>query len=62
MCKTYEMAIKFFTESKNEKQLELSYKEVEDFMNTYSDFSFYYNFSSSNIEREIYDLLEQHER
>jgi len=52
MKKKYAMAIKFFTETKNEEQLEISYKEIENFMNNYSSFKFFYKFQTFNIDEK----------
>ena len=49
MKSKYALAIKFFTESKNEEQLDLSYKEIEKFMTTYEEFKFFFNFSIQDI-------------
>jgi hypothetical protein len=49
MKSKYALAIKFFTESKNEEQLDLSYKEIEKFMTTYEEFKFFFNFSIQEI-------------
>ena len=46
------MAIKFFTETKNEEQMELSYKEIENFMNNYTTFKFFYKFQTFNIDEK----------
>jgi len=60
MKKKYAMAIKFFTETKNEEQLEISYKEIESFMANFSSFKFFYKFQTFNIdEKEIYRLPEE---
>jgi len=58
----YNLAIKFFTESKNEEQLELSYKEIERFMTTYESFKFYMNFSFENISDSVMKELSDEER
>jgi hypothetical protein len=50
MKSKYALAIKFFTESKNEEQLDLCYKEIEKFMTTYEKFKFFLNFSIQEIE------------
>lgn len=52
MKKKYAMAIKFFTETKNEEQLEISYKEIESFMSNFSSFKFFYKFQTFNIDEK----------
>ncbi len=46
------MAIKFFTETKNEEQLEISYKEIECFMANYNSFKFFYKFQTLNLDEK----------
>lgn len=57
MKKKYAMAIKFFTETKNEEQLEISYKEIESFMSNYGSFKFFYKFQSFNIDEKALNRL-----
>ena len=45
--KKYILAFKFFTESKNYPQLNLTYKEYEAFYDIYQKFKFFYKFSSN---------------
>jgi hypothetical protein len=52
MKSKYALAIKFFTESKNEEQLDLCYKEIEKFMTTYEKFKFFIKFSLQEIPTE----------
>ena len=52
MKKKYVMAIKFFTETKNEEQLEISYKENESFMANFCAFKFFYKFQTFNIDEK----------
>jgi hypothetical protein len=52
MKKKYAMAIKFFTETKNEEQIEISYKEIESFMSNFSSFKFFYKFEVFNIDEK----------
>ena len=53
----YQLAIKFFTETKNEEQLNIAYKEIEGFMQTYENFLFYYTFDPKNIAEKYYNAL-----
>jgi hypothetical protein len=62
MKSKYNLAIKFFTESKNEEQLELSYKEIERFMTTYEKFKFYMNFSLENVSEMVMKELTDEEK
>lgn len=62
MKNKYSLAIKFFTESKNEEQLELSYKEIEAFMTTYEEFKFYLKFSTETIPIQTQNNLSQEEK
>jgi len=55
----YQLAIKFFTETKNEEQLIIAYKEIEMFMQTYENFIFYYAFDPKNINAKYYDALSE---
>lgn len=58
----YHLAIKFFTETKNQEQLIIAYKEIESFMQTYENFLFYYNFDPKNIATKYYDALSEESR
>lgn len=53
----YILALKFFTETKNEEQLEIAYNEIEAFMETYENFLFYYYFDCKEIEQTYLDCL-----
>ncbi|MCQ2821329.1 MAG: hypothetical protein MJ252_29055, partial [archaeon] len=65
----YKLAVKFFTETKNEEQLALTYKEYEKFQETYQNFKFYYKFNlvdlnpkvKQNLTEEEISLLENEE-
>jgi hypothetical protein len=46
----YDLAIKFFTETKNEDQLNIAYKEIENFLNVFHNFKFYFSFDAKNEE------------
>jgi hypothetical protein len=62
MKNKYNFAIKFFTETKNEEQLELSYKEIEKFMSTFAKFKFYFIFSLNNIDDYVMEELTEEEK
>ena len=61
--KKYILAFKFFTESKNYPQLNLTYKEYETFYDTHQKFKFFYKFSSTSILNDnIFINLPPHEK
>ena len=61
--KKYILAFKFFTESKNYPQLNLTYKEYETFYDIYQKFKFFYKFSSTSILNDnIFINLSPHEK
>ena len=62
MKNKYHLAIKFFTESKNEEQIEISYKEIENFMETYEEFKYFLNFTVEIIPIELIETLTEEER
>lgn len=62
MKKKYHLALKFFTETKNEEQTSLSYKEIEEFLKSYHNYRYYYKFSAKKIPKKIYDQLTEEER
>jgi hypothetical protein len=62
MKSKYSLAIKFFTEAKNEEQLELCYKEIESFMDTFDEFKFFLRFSTTSIPPQMQENLTEEER
>lgn len=58
----YNLAVKFFTETKNEEQLALTYKEFENFYETYESFKFYYKFKAVDIDPKVRENLTQEEK
>lgn len=62
MKSKYNLAIKFFTESKNEEQLNISYTEIENFLTAYFNFKFYFNFSIESIPQSIKEKLSDEEK
>jgi len=62
MRNKYVLAIKFFTETKNEEQLTIAYKEIEAFTETYNNFCFYYFFDPENINPKYLNLLSDQKR
>ena len=53
----YQLAIKFFTETKNEEELGKAYIEIETFMQTFEQFLFYYCFDPTDIDTIYLDSL-----
>ena len=53
----YILAIKFFTESKNEEQMEIAYGEIESFLETFENFLFYYLLDPKNISENYLSSL-----
>lgn len=62
MKKKYAMAIKFFTETKNEEQLDLSYIEIEKFMNNYNTFKFFYKFETLSIDPKVLSRIPEEQK
>jgi hypothetical protein len=62
MRNKYTLAIKFFTESKNEEQLGISYKEIESFTENFHTFKFFFRFNVANIRPEILEMLDEEEK
>ena len=58
----YILAFKFFTETKNYTQLDLTYKEYEDFYDIYNKFKFFYKFSPNSINKTVLKYLTEKER
>lgn len=52
MKSKYVLAVKFFTETKNEEQLNISYKEIHRFLDTYTEFIWFYSFDLKQIEED----------
>ena len=57
MKNKYSMAIKFFTEAKNEEQLDLSYIEIEKFLTNFSQFKLFFKFQTFTIDEKILNRL-----
>ena len=58
----YILAFKFFTETKNYTQLDLTYKEYETFYGIYNKFKFFYKFSPNSINETILKYLTENEK
>lgn len=53
----YKLAVKYFTETKNQEQLNLAYKEIESFIENYRNFKWYYSFEYTK-QTKLYSLDE----
>ena len=60
--KKYVLAFKFFTETKNYPQLDLTYKEYESFYDIYTKFKFFYKFNAGSIDNTILQYLNEKEK
>ena len=60
--KKYTLAVKFFTETKNQSQLDLTYKEYESFYETFYMFKKFYKFSVNSIEKKVIEQLNDKEK
>jgi hypothetical protein len=49
----YEVAIKYYTETKNNEQLRYAYNEIEGFTESYNNFKFYYKFDLEYIKNKF---------
>ena len=58
----YILAFKFFTETKNYTQLNLTYKEYEEFYGIYDKFKFFYKFSPNSLNETILKYLTENEK
>ena len=62
MKSKYNLAVKFFTETKNQEQLDLTYKEYEAFHETFEQFKFFYKFKTESIDPKAYNQLTEEEK
>ena len=60
--KKYILAFKFFTETKNYIQLDLTYKEYETFYDIYNKYKFFYKFNQNEINETILHYLNGNEK
>lgn len=49
----YKIAIKFFTETNNEEQLTIAYNEIENYLQQYYQFKWYYEFDPESIDPNL---------
>lgn len=59
MKQKYSMAIKFFTETKNDEQLDLTYSEVEKFLTNFQEFKTFFKFSTFNLDEKLLNRLKE---
>ena len=62
MRSKYNLAVKFFTETKNQEQLDLTYKEFEGFHEIYEQFKFFYKFKIESIDPKVINQLNEEEK
>jgi len=62
MKSKYNLAVKFFTETKNQEQLDLTYKEYEAFHETFEQFKFFYKFKFESIDPKALNQLSEEEK
>ena len=62
MKSKYNLAVKFFTETKNDEQLKLTYNEYESFHKSYENFKFFYKFKLETIDPKLINQLDEEER
>ena len=60
--KKYNLAVKFFTETKNKLQLDLTYKEYESFYDIFKQFKFFYKFSVNSLDKKVVEQLNDNEK
>lgn len=62
MQSKYYLAIKFFTETKNDEQLKLCYKEIEGFLQNFYEFKFFIELKATNIDPKVFSRLDHEEQ
>lgn len=62
MKNKYKLAIKFYTETRNEEQLQIAYKEIDKFYEIYYLYKYYYTFSPKRINKQIFPMLSEEEK
>lgn len=53
MRSKYHLALKFFNDTKNEKQLEICYKEIEGFLDNFEEFSFFFELDALDLDPKV---------
>lgn len=54
MKNKYDLAIKYYSETNNQQQIDLTYQELEKFNEIYTSYQFYYQLDKSSIENNFY--------
>jgi hypothetical protein len=49
----YKIAVKYYTETSNQEQLNFAYKEIESFIENYYNFKWYYKFNLQKINNDF---------
>ena len=62
MKSKYNLAVKFFTETKNQEQLDLTYKEYEGFHEVFEQFKYFYKFKIETIDPKVINQLNEEEK
>jgi hypothetical protein len=62
MRNKYHSAVKFFSDSKNEEQLVLSYKEIEHFMGLFERYQWYFIFDPNEMAEDHFNSLSEEHR
>ncbi len=60
--KKYNLAVKFFTKTKNQDQLDLTYKEYESFNEVFYKFKYFYKFSINSLDKRVIEHLNDNEK
>ena len=60
--KKYNLAVKFFIETKNQVQLDLTYKEYELFYEIFNQFKYFYKFSINSLDKKVIEQLNDNEK
>ena len=58
----YRYAIKFHSESANEKQIEIAYREFENYMDVYDKFKWFYSFDNNKKLNSVKNLLSDEDK
>ncbi len=53
----YKVAMKFYTETRNEQQLDFAYKELDSFYDSYNNFKWYYKFNLDKIKSDYFNFF-----
>jgi len=62
MKSKYHLALKFFTETKNEEQLKLCHKEIEPFFDKYNEFRLFIELDLRNLDPKLEAQLDHEEK